>query len=358
MESVLAKSTSSTYATGNRQYIQFCKLHSISDPYPAQEDYILGFITFLYMNNKASSTIHVYLYAIRYHQLYTYNTDPLKGHHKIEALVKAIKRIKRVSQKQRIPITIPILDKIKTFLNMSTYDHQVIWAALVLGVYGLLRTSELAQNTKDSSLPLPTATSSSSSSSSSSSASSSSSSYDYRLLLVSNIKVISDSHFILTLRASKTDPYKMGADIHYFANHSTTCPLLAIKPLLAHQKESWLPLLALSDGKPLTTTLLIQSIRLLIIQVEKTYKLGLDHNMFSGYSLRRGGATSLYEAGLSETTIKTMGRWRSYCFRLYIDTPIYILKDAQTYMSELANRPQQAMSKLPAFWDIESPAII
>src|SRR5262245_61913226 len=84
MESVLAKSTTNTYTTGNRQYIKFCSLHSISDPYPAQEDYILGFIAYLYMHHKAASTIHVYLYAIRYHQLYTYSSDPLKGKHKLD----------------------------------------------------------------------------------------------------------------------------------------------------------------------------------------------------------------------------------------------------------------------------------
>jgi hypothetical protein len=335
---MLAKSTVSTYATGNRQYMKFCSLHSIPDPYPAMENSILGFITYLFITNKAVSTIHVYLYAIRYHQLYTYNSDPLKGKHKIEAMIKAIKRLKKSNRQQRIPITIPLLAKIKTFLNLSVYDQQVLWAALVLGVYGLLRTSELAQDIQRSK-----------------------SNDDNRLLLVNNINVISDTHYILTIRASKTDPYQMGADIHYFANNTPTCPINAIKPLLLHQKDSCLPLLALSDNKPLTTKVLIQGIRLLIKSVEAKHKLGLEHNNFSGYSLRRGGATSLYEAGLSETTIKTMGRWRSYCFRLYVDTPLYVLKNAQVSMSTLGEgeRPQQSLtSNTPAFWDIESPPII
>ena len=331
---MLARSTTSTYASGNRQYLKFCNLHSIINPYPALEDSILGFITYLYINNKAVSTIHVYLYAIRYHQLYTYNSDPLKGKHKIEAMVKAIKRLKKANKPQRIPITIPILMKIKTMLNMSSYDHQVIWAALVLGVYGLLRTSELAQDVKRSK-----------------------SSEDNRLLLVNNIRIISDTHFILTIRASKTDPYQMGADIHYFANNTPTCPVKALKPILQRQRDACLPLLALSDTTPVTTKTLIQCIRVLIIQVERKYKLGLEHNNFSGYSLRRGGATSLYEAGMSETTIKTMGRWRSYCFRLYVDTPLYVLKEAQVCMSGLIDRPQQSLTT-PAFWDIESPPVV
>src|SRR5277367_539842 len=154
-------------------------------------------------------------------------------------------------------------------------------AALVLGVYGLLRTSELAQGDKLSK------------------------DNNHRLLLVKNIKIISETHFILTIRASKTDPYQMGADVHYFANRTATCPISALKPLLAHQQDTFLPLLALDDTKPFSTSTLIKCIRVLIQQVEKKHQLGLDHNNFSGYSLRRGGATSLYEAGLSETTIKT-----------------------------------------------------
>ena len=140
-------------------------------------------------------------------------------------------------------------------------------------------------------------------------------------------------------------------------NICLTCPITAIKPILSHQNDPCLPLLALSDGKPLTTKSLIQCIRLLIIKVERKHKLGLQYDNFSGYSLRRGGATSLYAAGMSETTIKTMGRWRSYCFRLYIETPLYVLKEAQVSMSSLLSRPQQVLNT-PAFWDIESPPII
>jgi hypothetical protein len=216
MESVLAKSTASTYTTGNKQYIKFCSLHSISDPYPAQEDYLLGFITYLYMHKKAASTIHVYLYAIRYHQLYAYNSDPLKGKHKIEAMVRAIKRIKKANKPQRIPVTIPLLTKIKAVLDMSNYDHQVLWASLVLGVYGLLRTSELAQEVKRAAAYNKTPSQSQTSS------------HDERLLLVNNVKLISDTHFILVIRASKTDPYRMGAEVHYFANHTDTIEITHI----------------------------------------------------------------------------------------------------------------------------------
>ena len=50
--------------------------------------------------------------------------------------------------------------------------------------------------------------------------------------------------------------------------------------------------------------------------------LGLNPDAFSGHSLRRGGATALFLAGVSEHWIAIHGRWRSNAYKLYIDIPI------------------------------------
>ena len=39
---------------------------------------------------------------------------------------------------------------------------------------------------------------------------------------------------------------------------------------------------------------------------------------FGTHSLRIGGATALFAAGADETVIRTMGRWSSDCYRLYV----------------------------------------
>ena len=40
---------------------------------------------------------------------------------------------------------------------------------------------------------------------------------------------------------------------------------------------------------------------------------------YSGHSLRRGAATSARGAGLSKDEIQLLGRWKSDCYRLYIE---------------------------------------
>ena len=46
--------------------------------------------------------------------------------------------------------------------------------------------------------------------------------------------------------------------------------------------------------------------------------LGLDAQHFGLHSLRIGGATALFVAGADPLVIRTMGRWSSDCYRLYV----------------------------------------
>jgi integrase len=55
-------------------------------------------------------------------------------------------------------------------------------------------------------------------------------------------------------------------------------------------------------------------------------RIGLPIDKVTGHSLRRGGTTALFIAGVSETIIARHGRWRSTCYRRYFDhqTPEYM----------------------------------
>ena len=57
------------------------------------------------------------------------------------------------------------------------------------------------------------------------------------------------------------------------------------------------------------------SLRLLVKAVVVT--AGLDPSMFSGHSLRAGGATDLFASRVPYYTIKKMGRWRSETALIY-----------------------------------------
>ena len=46
--------------------------------------------------------------------------------------------------------------------------------------------------------------------------------------------------------------------------------------------------------------------------------IGENSTHFGTHSLRIGGATSLFAAGADPTVIRTMGRWSSDIYRLYV----------------------------------------
>ena len=46
--------------------------------------------------------------------------------------------------------------------------------------------------------------------------------------------------------------------------------------------------------------------------------IGEDPLQFGAHSLRIGGATALFAAGADPLHIRTMGRWSSDCYRLYV----------------------------------------
>lgn len=67
-----------------------------------------------------------------------------------------------------------------------------------------------------------------------------------------------------------------------------------------------------SNGFPLSGDYLRSVIRELMSAV------GEDPSEFGTHSLRIGGATALFAGGATPTVIRTMGRWSSDCYRLYV----------------------------------------
>ena len=72
------------------------------------------------------------------------------------------------------------------------------------------------------------------------------------------------------------------------------------------------PMFRKADGSAFTT----DDIRNLVRQIVAA--IGLDPALFGAHSLRIGGATALFAAGADPIHIRTMGRWSSDCYRLYV----------------------------------------
>jgi hypothetical protein len=69
---------------------------------------------------------------------------------------------------------------------------------------------------------------------------------------------------------------------------------------------------------------------------------------FTGHSFRRGGATSLHVAGIADSLIRVMGRWKSFAFARYIDAPAQLILQASKAMSTAEGKGKMVKFDLPA----------
>ena len=67
-----------------------------------------------------------------------------------------------------------------------------------------------------------------------------------------------------------------------------------------------------STNKPLKSSFVLKVVKQLMAAI------GEDADEFGTHSLRIGGATALFAKGATPTVIRTMGRWSSDCYRLYV----------------------------------------
>ena len=55
---------------------------------------------------------------------------------------------------------------------------------------------------------------------------------------------------------------------------------------------------------------------------------GADPAAFANHSLRAGGTTDLLAAGVSETVVQKMGRWKSDTFKIYFRDDVLVADEA------------------------------
>ena len=209
----------------------------------------------------------------------------------LKRVLEGISRVRASTPKYvRQPVTTSILAQFTSILDSHVWEDRLFFAVACVATYGLLRTSEIFQSG-----PL-----------------------DNPGLLVSDLHVVSNSRFSLTLRKSKTDQRGQGVVVEFYANNSPSCPCRAfLLGYWSHMRGKLSlnsPLFCYSPSLPYTKHAFVTKLRVVV------QRLGLNPKEFSGHSFRRGGATSLAANGVADSTIKTIGRWRSVAYQVYIDT--------------------------------------
>ena len=251
-------------------------------------------------NEKLShSTIKSNLSAVRHLQIASELPDPgIATMPRLEGVIKGIKSIQaraQSSKRTRLPITPHIIMAIGAVWEAQglSQDQVMLWAALTLCFFGLLRSGEVTVPSQSAFDPSTH-------------------------LTFEDIKVDNTTNPTLLkvrLKSSKTDPFRKGVDVVVGRTNNKLCPVAAVLAYLALRGNGPGFLFKFQDGKLLTKTRFIEAVRSALDAAR------LEPKAFAGHSFRIGAATTANACGLNDSTIQMLGRWSSSAYLVYIQPP-------------------------------------
>ena len=174
-------------------HMQFHQFHSHIQPTPPQ--WITHALRLISCAHPELQSIKVYLSAVRNLHLEHGLPDPMTDALNLRRLMRGIKRVHGGPADHRLPITPNLLHSFRRFLVLSHPDHLTLWEALLLAFFGFLRSNELLS------------------------------------LKPTDLTRIAEGYQV-RIRASKTDPFCMGATIRI---SPTGDPSLCPVPVLDSQ---------------------------------------------------------------------------------------------------------------------------
>ena len=294
VENSIRPSTKRTYTSAQRHFLQFCEFYNF-EAVPCNSETVVMYVAYLNCNGFKLSSIRVYLSAIRSLHLCGGFQNPFEGSVRLKMALRSI-AINGGAPKQKLPITIEMLQKIFPLLDGSP-NSKLLWAAMTLGHFGLLRASEFtvpSQGGFDPKLHLQKG--------------------DIEFTTLDN----GQECMRVFIKTSKTDKFRNGVNLYLGCSQFTVCALCAMKDYLGPNignSDLGSPLFKFSNGALLTRHLLLQQTHLYLTL------LGISCDSYSGHSYRIGGATSMASAGMTDWEIKLGGRWSSDVYQRYIRVP-------------------------------------
>ena len=129
------------------------------------------------------------------------------------------------------------------------------------------------------------------------------------------LTLIPPSTIRLHIRKAKSDPFGNGIFIFLGKTGCHLCPVSAVLNYMARRPQGEGPLLRWGDRSPLRQDRFVQAVKAILRDA------GFDPSHYSGHSFRIGAASSAAARGIPDHLIKTLGRWRSEAYQLYVRTP-------------------------------------
>ena len=116
----------------------------------------------------------------------------------------------------------------------------------------------------------------------------------------------------LNIKCSKTDQGRVCCQVILGKTVDDLCPIMALLDYLTRWGDKPGALFQWQDGTPLSKTQFVEAVRQALTAAHHP---GQD---YAGHSFRNGAATMAAMAGLKDSIIQTLGRWKSVSYQLYI----------------------------------------
>ena len=202
--------------------------------------------------------------------------DKVSQMQRLHILLRGIKRKLGTHglRKPRLPITLPTMKILHSYLKESHLRHQdqnMLWAAFTLAFFAFLR--EYVSKATTSYIPEST-------------------------LLCSDIS-LSQQFITINIKASKTDPFREGTTLYVAKSGRSVCAVKAMHRYLNTERRRKFKF---RDGTYLTRQTVTSTIRAAL-----EYR-GKEVKRYSSHSFRIGAASTAAEAGLPDSLIKSLGR--------------------------------------------------
>ena len=276
-------------------FLEFCESYEFH-PVPVSVEILCLYSQFLANRMKAPETVKNYINGVRVlHLLLDQPVGAFKSF-EYQVTIRGIARLKQHQPKQAAPVTLKLLQSMSKHVKQSEPRLVVVWAAVLVAFFGLLRKSNLVPDTIDNFNP-------------------------NKQLCRGDIQVTS-AFMLVNIKWSKTNQFRdrdvqmpikalPGVPFCPVAAYTNMCRLVkgdAASPAFSLPSKKGL--------KPITYAQFQKSFRGLI------EKAGWDSSLFSTHSLRRGGASLAFRAKVPAEMIKAQGDWRSDAYLKYLSVPL------------------------------------
>jgi integrase len=248
-----------------------------------------------------SSTIRAALCGIRHFFLAAGLEFP-SSNPQVRMLLRGVGK-RDLPPRQKAPISIALLEECLHDLDFHDPADQALWGVLCLAVFFVLRRSEIVATTATT--------------------------FRWFALKASDIAVIDSAGtptaepklaaaVCIRLRGSKTN--QRGSPVTRMLTrpgHPNLCPVLGALLLIRARGNLTASIPAAVFLSRAQRPCCVTAARVAQVIQAAARRRGEDPRQFRTHSLRAGGATNMYRAGVDALTIQFHGRWASDAFKLY-----------------------------------------